>query len=347
MNIQYSANEPLANGEHSLSGPARRIILGSGRSGTTWVQDCLAMANSLRPIFEPLHEAESNIGSRYAYGLLTPEHSCAELEDFFRHLCEGKLHSRWIDYRGSAEVLFPSFSTGFGLNSLKSLASKWRKYLRNRPVLKALIKNDQTLIKCIRANLMAEWLATKAGFFTVLVVRHPGSVIESKLRNGRVWDPLPISSRYRENKKLHEVTHGKYLAMLHSKLTTVQSLTLNWVIENEKPLADSEFGNVKVVFYEELVSNLASWSFLCRALHIQNLPDARLLRVPSLSAADQSDTASRKLEPRWKKGLTDCQLAEIQGILDACAFDLYNIRESFPKRAHGHNVLASEQVDMQ
>ena len=57
-----------------------RIILGSGRSGTTSVQDCLAQANHLRPIFEPLHEGESELGRRFAHRMLAAADENEELE---------------------------------------------------------------------------------------------------------------------------------------------------------------------------------------------------------------------------------------------------------------------------
>ena len=64
-----------------------RLIAGSGRSGTTWVQDALAAANDLRPVFEPLHPAVSEIGARYAYRALSRNDEHPELQRF--------LQTRW------------------------------------------------------------------------------------------------------------------------------------------------------------------------------------------------------------------------------------------------------------
>ena len=140
-----------------------RIILGSGRSGTTWVQDCLADANELRPIFEPLHEAESDIGRRYAYAILRPGDREEVLEHFFMRLAAGQQYSRWIDYRGRNDLLFPALSKLMTIHGLKSWTRLWRRHLRDRSQLRASVQRKETLIKCIRANLMAGWFAKELG----------------------------------------------------------------------------------------------------------------------------------------------------------------------------------------
>jgi hypothetical protein len=50
-----SADEMPKVDSHLVERPRPRVVAGYGRSGTTWVQDVLAISNELRPVFEPLH----------------------------------------------------------------------------------------------------------------------------------------------------------------------------------------------------------------------------------------------------------------------------------------------------
>ena len=56
-----------------------RIVAGFGRSGTTWVQDSLASANSLRTVFEPLNTKTVPEAGPYANKFLLEDDDEPEL----------------------------------------------------------------------------------------------------------------------------------------------------------------------------------------------------------------------------------------------------------------------------
>ena len=184
MVIEYSSTDPTSPGRGSNSPP--RIVLGSGRSGTTWVLDCLAEANGLRPVFEPLHPKESEIGAKYAYDVLTSSDDADDLATYLTGIAAGEIHARWIDYRGPKGLVYPNPRLFGSLESARRWLSGWRKYRRRKKKLKGAMDRTEVLIKFIRGNLMAGWFSKKMGYKTVLVVRHPCSVIESQLRLGKV-----------------------------------------------------------------------------------------------------------------------------------------------------------------
>ena len=311
-----------------------RIILGSGRSGTTWVQDCLAEANSLRPIFEPLHEGESELGRRFAYRILAPGDENEELKRYFRALAEGRVRSLWTDYRGRRQLLFPNPSKLFTVQGLRGWLWVWRRHLSHRPQLRAASKRQQTLIKCIRGNLMAGWLSRDLGFGTVLLVRHPCASIESQVRSGVVWNPEPITERYRSDTRLHEATDGIYLPLLSSQLTMLQMLTLNWVIENQGPVAQASAEGYTVAYYEDLRARPSvAWPYICKALGLSVVPSQAMVEIPSQqSYGKDSSRVLSAAEPRWRRALSADQLSEIQTILDRAECDLYNVSNDCPLR---------------
>lgn len=315
----------------------RRLILGSGRSGTTWVQDSLANANNLRPVFEPLHEGESKVGRRFAYGVMKTGDRCGELEKLFVNATDGRIHSPWVDYRAPSSALFPNLFAVLKTDGFRAWLWNWRKYFRVRMALRHAIQREKTLIKCIRANLMAGWLSQDLKFRTAFIVRHPCASIESRYRIGDVWDPRPVNERYRVNERLHELTDGRYVRLLNKSLSRIEALTLNWVIENQYPVDSSSRDGYSVFYYENLLSGEAKvWSDLCCALGLNSTPNPVVLRRPS----QQSSEKFRRYKhfthrPRWRESLTPKQLTEIQGVLDATACDLYTIHSDLPLRRLG------------
>ncbi len=308
-----------------------RFIVGSGRSGTTWVQDALADANNLRPVFEPLHPAVSDIGARYAYRALAAEDPEPDLEQFFDEAAAGRKYRLWTLYRLPGGSLVPQTRHMTTLEGIKTEYRRRLRFLRERSALAAAARRPVPLIKCIRANLMLGWLSQRCGARVVLMVRHPGAVVESQFRLGRDvnWNPVPILDRYRKDARLHELTGGRYRSLLARKMSRIEALTANWVIENQWPIAHAADDGVEVVYYERLKSvPEREWRTVCRALHLANIPAAEALARPSQQSSNGSSGA--KGAPKWLRALTREQIGLIQGVLDEVGFRTYDMRSAEP-----------------
>lgn len=307
-----------------------RFIVGSGRSGTTWVQDALADANNLRPVFEPLHPAVSDIGARYAYRALAAEDEELDLEQFLDEAAEGRKYRLWTQYRLPGGTLVPRIRQ---LKSIEGIKAQYRnrlRLLRERPALAASWSRPVPLVKCIRANLMLGWLASR-GARVAFMVRHPGAVVESQFRLGRdrTWDPAPVLARYRNDARLQELTGGRYRSLLARKMSRIEALTANWVIENQWPLQRAAEDGVEVVYYERLKSvPEREWRKVCRALDLANVPPADTLARPSQQSSNGSSGA--KGAPRWLRELTREQIGLMQGVLDDVGFRTYDMCSAEP-----------------
>ena len=75
----------------------------------------------------------------------------------------------------------------------------------------------EPLVKCIWSNLMLGWLSRHCQFRVVLIVRHPGAVTESELRN--FWSAKQTLDQFRDDEEFHELTNGRYQSLLNRKLT--------------------------------------------------------------------------------------------------------------------------------
>ncbi len=318
-----------------------RLIAGSGRSGTTWVLDALATANKMRPVFEPLHPKVSKFGERYGHRALAPDELHPELQRFLEDVCAGHKERLWTQYRCQRHFLVPSPADLRTITDVASLGHRWRKFLQEVPGLAKMSTRREPLVKCIWANLMLGWLSRQCKFRIVLVVRHPGAVAESELRNA--WSAKFALDRFRGDRKLHELTNGRYWALLEQKLTPIEELAAQWLIENQWSIETAPANGVTVVFYERLKSLRDSeWERIQKAFDLQCMPDAAMLARPSQQTAPQGSgiDPSATGRPRWQRVLSQEQMSQIQRILDHAHFDLYSMSNAEPREAPNTAVLA-------
>jgi hypothetical protein len=121
--------------------------------------------------------------------------------------------------------------------------------------------------------------------------------------------------------------------LLNARLTQVQALTLNWVLENQWPIDNCAGDGVSLAFYEDLrATPEAGWRELCRSLDLANVPSTAQLRRPSQqsSSVSRDRLTSESREPRWRKAFTRTQLDEMQGVLDDVEFRAYHVDRSGP-----------------
>ena len=309
-----------------------RLIAGSGRSGTTWVQDALATANRLRPVFEPLHPYVSELGDRYAHRALAADESHIELRQFLEDVCAGRCNLLWTKYRQQARWLFPPPTEFRSKSDAGQVYRHWAKFLREFPKLTIAGWRRVPLMKCIRANLMLGWLSRQCDFRIVLIVRHPGAVIESELR-GR-WNAKFALDRFRRDVKLHDLTDGRYRRLLERRLSPLEALATRWLIENQWVIERAQSNLVTVVFYEQLkASPDREWLRICQSLDLPRTPAAAILARPSQQSSPgrSAATVGAKDVPRWQRALSQEQVATIQGVLDEAQCTLYHMNDPLPR----------------
>jgi hypothetical protein len=317
-----------------------RFIAGSGRSGTTWVLDCLAEANDLRPVFEPLHPDVTPVGPRFAYRALAVGNNVPDLAHYLERVNRGEYRSWWINYRGRKDLLLPKAGHFTTWDGTKRYYRRWRRFLSDRSELHAASQRERALIKCIRANLLLGWIVRTFGAQAALIVRHPCAVIESQLRRGSLWDPAPILARFRRDDHLEEISGGRYRALLNADLSLTESLALVWVIENQLPVANAVRDGYTVVSYERLITTpQQEWQRTSGALGLAQAPDLALRVKPSQQSSERAlhdehrpeDKRESSARPKWLDRLSDMQLDQIQHLMDGLACHLYDVRHSEPR----------------
>lgn len=319
--------------QHSTdSGPPMRVIAGSGRSGTTWVLDCLADANQLRPIFEPLHPKVTPLGPAYAHRAIAPGDSHPELLEYLRRVDSGAYRSMWVNYRGRRDLLFPGPQALLSLRQLRRLRRRWVRFLGDLPGLRRRSARQGALIKVIRGNLALGWMVASLPARAVLIVRHPCAVVESQYRLGEIWHPSPILERFRGDQLLDARTQGRYRDLLKAKLSTIEALTLVWAIENQLPVAEAGEYGYEVIHYENMRRTPQSeWRRIAQALDLSQVPAPQIVQAPSQQASRRlDDPDADSTRPRWARALKDEDLARIQRLLDTVGCELYGVENELP-----------------
>jgi hypothetical protein len=308
-----------------------RLVAGSGRSGTTWVQDALATANALRPVFEPLHPHVSEIGDRYAHRALGADDDHPDLERFLIEVCAGRRNRFWTQYRRQRRWLLPPPTEFSTIQEARRTYRRWGKFFKELPRLVAATVRGDPLVKCIRANLMLGWLSRRIGCRTVLIVRHPGSVIESELRNG--WNAWFALERFRRDARLHELTGDRYRSLLARPMTAVEAFAARWVIENQWAVEEAASTGVTVVYYEQLLQSPdREWQRIQVALGLDKAPSREVIQRPSQQSASLKSAAGASIdEPWWMRALSRDQLGQIQGVLDRASVGFYGMSDPRPR----------------
>jgi hypothetical protein len=309
-----------------------RLIAGSGRSGTTWLQDALAAANGLRPVFEPLHPRVSSIGAEYAHRAVRADESHPELVQFLADVIAGNRERFWTQYRCQRRFVVPGRDDLRSYSTVRALAHRWGKFLSEAPGFACVSFRREPIVKCIWANLMLGWLSRHCGLRVVLLVRHPGAVVESERRN--FWSARPTLDRLKSDRGLHELTGGRYQHLLERRLTAIEEFAALWVIENQWVLETAGQHGITVVFYEHLKSLVAGeWQRVCNALRLSDFPKpADLIRPSQQAAPRESGAGGGDAESaKWQRVLTEAEKAQVQNILHDVNFDQYSMGETMPR----------------
>ncbi len=330
---------------HPIEAHEPRLIAGSGRSGTTWVLDVVADAGDLRTVFEPLHPAALSDAVPYAQRYVPAGAPEPALESLLTRSFSGTLRSVWTDYRVRPDRLRPRLKHITSLRELNWYVARLRKLARHYRRYRPTIGRPAVLVKAIRANLMLGWVQRRFGARILLVLRHPGAVVESQLRlGGDDWSPARNLERYRGDEALMAAYGDRYRALLDEDLSPAAGLTLVWCIQNQVPLAEQADSGCGVVYYERLFTERErEWGRAFDVLGVSGEPDWSKIMRPSQQASGLSTkagTVDASHLGRWLDAVSPSDLADIGAVLTALGVVDYAADEPLPVRVPAQTSAA-------
>jgi hypothetical protein len=194
---------------------------------------------------------------------------------------------------------------------------------------------------------MLDWIHANFDARIVLLMRHPGAAVESRLRFADQWDPFPLLQRYKGDSALMTGPLARYADWLTRRLTRAEALTAIWCIENIVPAAQAATNGYLVAFYEELLEQPdAEWTRVVHGLGLADVPSGDLLAKPSQqSAVALKDSRRKEAYSRsyadWRKRLSCDEHDEIDEVLKSFGVNFYSMADDRPDvRAFVQTYLA-------
>ncbi len=318
------------------------VIVGSGRSGTTWVLDVLAETNNLRPVFEPLNPNGVKEAWKFCNRYVREDSDEPELKSFMGKIFNSELDCLWTKARIISTKMRPSISQITSWKELYTLLALYKKFfIRNHSYARK--KSFLPITKFIRANLMFDWLINNFDLRAIFLVRHPGAVVASqiaasKMKGGAVWDyngpdVQRIFCQYRDDEKLKKDYLHKYYQIFSEKLSPVAGLTMIWCIENILPIYNLQKKNRYVFFYEDIVMQPdREFRHMVKILGLHRNPDNSIIVKPSQQAPEKmmNQSFEENQLTRWMKSFNQEQLSEIDRILKFFNVTTYSAYEPMP-----------------
>ena len=264
------------------------FLAGTGRSGTTWVEEILNSNNGFRIMFEPFHSRKIGLVREWNYKqYLRPNNKSIKFIEPATSILSGKVRDEWIDRFN--KVIFP----------------------RKR------------LVKDIRANLFLKWLKVNFPEIPIiLLLRHPCAVANSKLKLS--WDSC--LDDFLSQDELMKDFLNPFKGELENANDPFEKHIFLWCVENYIPLKQFNEGEILVVFYENLCMDPEREikkirTFVGEMLSLEMLPQVN--RASALSRKDSAVNTGDNLIDAWRKHINDRQIERACEILSL--FKLQNI----------------------
>ncbi|MEM9453167.1 MAG: sulfotransferase [Myxococcota bacterium] len=273
------------------------LLLGSGRSGTTWLADVLNCDRTFRFLFEPFNARKVAMMEHFVFHSQYLRSSCADLRYArpIHTIVAGAIDHPWVVRRHGAAT------------------------------------SSRLLIKDIRAHLFARWIKDQyPQSLVIFLLRHPCAVAVSRTQLG--WGTH--LDELLGQPSLVEDHLGSCVDRLRSIRDPFEQHVCTWAIENAVPLRQFRPAELCVVHYEHLVRRFDAeigrlFSYLGRPE--PPLEAAEVGRAPSSLAAPHSAILQGE-DPieHWRGGCTRAQIDRAIEILSWFQLDRIYGADSLP-----------------
>lgn len=275
------------------------VVVGSARSGTSWLSETLAQPYRYRLLFEPEHQMQTKKGYLLSDIWLSKNKNSKAADKYLTQIFKNRVDSDWIAQNSN------------------------RKYKRHLWPFIA----KKYIIKFVRCNLAAHYMNSVFNIPVLHILRNPYDVIQSQQRANFSW--LFDLSTFTAQKELVQLVEEQYDFNLKSykRYTPIQILCIRWCIENEislNVLGAYEKKNM-VLKYEDLIKDISIFYDLCNYFNFEPVEHIeRIYKKPSSKTHKKS--VVRTNEVRRSKWTAE-ELKQINSILDIFKSRLY-LRQS-------------------
>lgn len=191
------------------------LLAGTGRSGTTWIQDIINYKNNYRIVFEPFNSRKVDLWSDFKYRqYIRPENKEKKFSIPAGLILSGRVHGKWVDSHNK-----------------KLLATK-------------------RIVKDIRINLFLKWIKKNFNELSMIfIIRHPIAVALSRQKLS--WDTYLDVFLSQEDLLEDYLFEFKDQIEAAKKRNEFEKNIFHWCIENYVPLKQFAESDIYIAYYED------------------------------------------------------------------------------------------------
>lgn len=299
------------------------LVVGSPRSGTTWLMNILTSLPDYTNVFEPLNPIwypESFEAGFRSRTYLKPDAEWQEGKEYLRKIFSGEQ----VNVTVRENLLFDIF---YGFSIKKTM----KHFLANKLV-----------VKSINMNRLLPWIVKSFNLKSVIyIIRHPCASIASQLKAGLFgyrpdtppyYDILPTKKGVLRDASEIVGSDSTILEKLKNIETKEEILAASWCLDNYIPLNHSKPYPWTTVFYEKLISEgKEEMKRIFESICENEIPRAafRRFKKPNLVVLwdDRKiiKNTSRQLS-KWKENLSKDQIKRILNVVSC--FEIYFYSEN-------------------
>lgn len=298
--------------------PSRPIvILGFGRSGTTWLSDVVSKVLGGLLLFEPLHPQVCDFAAEVCYAPSPALIGAQRLHDHLGAAMTAVCRHRWL----LRNHLF---------TPLEDVSQSYIDMVWNEcPVIG---------FKEIRANFLIDWLIEQFDARIVFLLRHPCSVLASLRRRANFWNEFGWEQHYRmfharviDGWPAASALIAPHRAAIAAARTELDQQTVMWALTALLAAWQLEQHDLPLFCYEDfydqpfaatrnLMAYLGEGSPSMHPAHLF-VPSMTTLRTTHGLVKAETDYASHGERLFWQDVLTDAEVGRIMGIVESMGLD--------------------------
>lgn len=272
------------------------VIVGSARSGTSWLSEVIARQFRYRMLFEPEHEFNTENGKFICDQWLQTKTKSLKAHQYLIKIFQNRVDNDWIGQ----------------ISNRKYKMHLWpfipKKYI----------------IKFVRANLSAKYINEKFQIPVIHIIRNPYDVLASQQRVNFPW--LYNLEHFKNQKELVETVKQEFnfdLLENTKNFSPLEILTLRWCLENVLPLQVWENYRYKnrIIKYEDLRNDIQIFLDLCKDFDLEPLSNIKTEYDRPSSKTHPKSTIINKEAKNLK--FSSEELQRINAVLDVFKCNLY------------------------
>ncbi|MBD0823878.1 sulfotransferase family protein [Aestuariibaculum marinum] len=245
------------------------VILGSARSGTSWLTELIARQYRYRLLFEPEHEFNTEEGKLICDRFVTEANQQPEIKRYLTRVFRNRIDNDWMAQHSNRN---------------------WKRHLW--PFIP-----KKFIIKFVRCNLLADYFNTTVSIPTIFIIRNPYDVLASQMRVKFPW--LYDLSYFKSQDTLCDLILNEFgldIRLLNG-LTELETLCVRWCIENSIPFLGVKTAPLDIYKYEDIVNDITLFKAICETYGMTPVNHIEAIyRVPSSKTHPKSHVISGKMK---------------------------------------------------